>query len=520
MRIGQFGPKPRAVAVSATRDDAARVFGDAVEDLFLTTYAALAAEVDLTEVDVVFLGAGSGVEDAMPSLSERLNDDRRPLTLVVERSSGTDDALDRWRVGHGVRSVDRMTLGNREALVLRTGPEDETPSLPLVNGKAPAGSAAEKRDQRHAAEADPRPRPPLLHLSELVRRAARGPRRRLALLGLLALVVLLVPVVSVLEGGSWSTALLALVIAMMLATLLVLGVGVAVLGRQLHMQTGRLERMLRRQRVLLQRVEKGTAGLAASGAPGGFPAQLVEAMAEANASSFAELRESLAELDKHAEQLHLDTQRQVRALLAVQSLLPHLGSTPAFGGWAVSPDFMGLLLEELLELRPSLVVECGSGTSTLLLAMAIKQHGLDTRVVSLEHQERFKAETESYLRRYGVDDVVEVRLTELEDPHLEGHETRWYARSDLEGLSDVGLLVVDGPPAGVGKNSRYPAVPLLRERLAPRCTILVDDLVREQDHDVVLSWRDQLPDFTLEEFRTFQKGAGALRRSGETTSRP
>jgi hypothetical protein len=75
------------------------------------------------------------------------------------------------------------------------------------------------------------------------------------------------------------------------------------------------------------------------------------------------------------------------------------------------------------------------------------------------------------------------------------------------------VLVVDGPPTATGDLARFPAIPLLRERLAPDAVIIMDDLIRDSDQRVADLWRELLPDFTYEVVDTLQKRAGVFRRT-------
>ncbi|WP_435745532.1 class I SAM-dependent methyltransferase [Nocardioides sp. SYSU DS0663] len=207
----------------------------------------------------------------------------------------------------------------------------------------------------------------------------------------------------------------------------------------------------------------------------------------------------------------LVTRRQVQAVVNLAAMVPLRGGVPALGGWAASPDFAVEVVDRLLTERPRVVVEAGSGASTLLLALAAREHGLDTRIVSLDHDAHFAARTRELLERHGVADRAEVRWAPLARTHVVGHLTPWYDEEALADLHDVGLLVVDGPPTGTGPAARYPAVPLLQDRLAARCTIVVDDTGRQDDREVVDRWARLLPDFDRTDL-PLEKGASILRR--------
>ncbi len=144
------------------------------------------------------------------------------------------------------------------------------------------------------------------------------------------------------------------------------------------------------------------------------------------------------------------TFRQVEALANLSAILPTSDVLPATRGWAASPDLLLVLVDELIAQRPSLIVECGSGASTLWLALALRRFGIDGRVVALDHDPVFAVKTREFLARHGVSDIAEVRDAPLEDVSLAGGTYSWYARHAWKDLTGIDLLFVDGPPAATG----------------------------------------------------------------------
>ncbi len=56
----------------------------------------------------------------------------------------------------------------------------------------------------------------------------------------------------------------------------------------------------------------------------------------------------------------------------------------------------------------------------------------------------------------------------------------------------IDLLLVDGPPAyvaGMGL-ARYPALPVMLDRLAPGATLVLDDAERPGEQEVLRRWED------------------------------
>ncbi len=82
-------------------------------------------------------------------------------------------------------------------------------------------------------------------------------------------------------------------------------------------------------------------------------------------------------------------------------------------------------MEALLELRPGLVVECGSGSSSVWLGHVLRRLG-HGRYVALEHDERYAEVSRTEVARHGLSDVVEVRHAPLLPVTVDGEEQPWY----------------------------------------------------------------------------------------------
>jgi len=206
------------------------------------------------------------------------------------------------------------------------------------------------------------------------------------------------------------------------------------------------------------------------------------------------------------------TFRQLEALQNLTAVLPPNDVLPATRGWAASPDLLMVLVDLVVSERPSLVVECGSGASTLWLALAMRRFGVDGRIVALDHDPVFGATTRDLLARHDVSDLAEVRDAPLESFSLDGETYSWYARQAWEDLKGIDLLFVDGPPATTGHQARYPALPLLSGLLSPAATAVLDDLIVPDMQKVLQLWLGSFPDFGSE-ILPLEKQAAVLRRS-------
>jgi predicted O-methyltransferase YrrM len=161
--------------------------------------------------------------------------------------------------------------------------------------------------------------------------------------------------------------------------------------------------------------------------------------------------------------------------------------------------------------EPKLVVECGSGTSTLWFALTMQRFGIPGRIVSLEHDDTFAESTRNVLRMHTASAIADVRYAPLEDYELNGKTYPWYARRAWSDLKAIDLLFVDGPPADTGEHARYPAVPLLHDALSESATVILDDLIRTDEQQVVQQWLDELQDL-VSKIVDLEKKAAIVRR--------
>jgi len=103
---------------------------------------------------------------------------------------------------------------------------------------------------------------------------------------------------------------------------------------------------------------------------------------------------------------------------------------------------------------------------------------------------RLAALVADVLRREALDGVARVLHAPLEgDPP-------WYAPAALDALpADVDLLVVDGPPAHAAghEHRRAPALPFFEARLVPGATVVLDDLQRPGERNVLARWEAETP---------------------------
>lgn len=202
--------------------------------------------------------------------------------------------------------------------------------------------------------------------------------------------------------------------------------------------------------------------------------------------------------------------RQIESLFFLYSTLKIRHPLPPMRDWAISPDFANIVISLIRECRPKLVLELGSGVSTLITAYTLEENK-EGVVVSLDHDAQFAATTMDNIAKHGLQAIATVTPAPLKAVKLHGKSWLWYDADQLRNLEPVDLLIVDGPPVTTQKLARYPAMPVLYPLLSADAIILLDDAHRADETEIVNLW--------LQEFRSFkrehvdaEKGATILRR--------
>ena len=170
-----------------------------------------------------------------------------------------------------------------------------------------------------------------------------------------------------------------------------------------------------------------------------------------------------------------------------------------------------VLVDLVITKRPSLVVECGSGASTLWIALAMRRFEIGGRIVSLEHDPVFGGQTRDLLARHK-SSIWSSYATPRWSPSASTARTTRGTRRGHGRTKGIDLLFVDGPPAATGHQARYPGLPLLSDSLSPVATIVLDDLIVPDMQEVLRLWLDAYPDFRSE-ILPLEKQAAVLRRS-------
>jgi len=164
---------------------------------------------------------------------------------------------------------------------------------------------------------------------------------------------------------------------------------------------------------------------------------------------------------------------------------------------ALRPAALVRVLNEIVFADRRDVVELGSGASTVVLARLLNERG--GRLTSVEHSPEWAAIVRTQLESEGLTEVARLVEAPLAEHPLGWDGAEWYSAPALDELprSGIDLLLVDGPP-GYGEGtarSRFPALPVLAERLAPGALVILDDLQRQGEREIVERWGREMPEW-------------------------
>ena len=198
-----------------------------------------------------------------------------------------------------------------------------------------------------------------------------------------------------------------------------------------------------------------------------------------------------------------ESYRQAEALVNLGLLLRPANGLPPLGGWAISAEIALYLVEKIRETKPAVIVELGSGSSTMILALAVERFAPDARLISVEQDEEYAAEVAGRVAAWP---QVSVRHAAL----VNG----WYDRSALSDIRTVDLLIVDGPRGQMEHPVREPALPYFADKLNKRGVVVLDDAARKAEQVVIERWREAFPDLSVTTVGS-HKGAAVFQFTSE-----
>ncbi len=130
------------------------------------------------------------------------------------------------------------------------------------------------------------------------------------------------------------------------------------------------------------------------------------------------------------------------------------------------------------------VLECGSGLSTLLLAVTAARQGHE--VHTFEHDPKCHRRLLQLIDRYQLTNV-----TVHHAPIQSYGSFDWYKLPRHFDAGSFDLVICDGPSRHLTDSGRYGLFPVMQERLEPNCRVIMDDSNKDIDRRVIGRWRKE-----------------------------
>tara|TARA_Y100001001_G_scaffold163790_1_gene193869 strand:+ start:11146 stop:13137 length:1992 start_codon:yes stop_codon:yes gene_type:complete len=248
-----------------------------------------------------------------------------------------------------------------------------------------------------------------------------------------------------------------------------------------------------------------------------------------------QLQQAANALGKHVTQSFANQRQNFQAITGLNHYL-ETGEQPLeFGQWAIGADLASHLVRAVAQNSYDLIIEFGSGTSTLLMARAVlntqapeatqtsktkleyvadsgsypvsefsAQQDLPQRILSFEQDKTHEEKTRRSLAKEGLKNLVDLVLAPLVPARLSNQQSEQTAlfydceqklariAQLYEGRQARILVLVDGPSSPQGNPlAREPALACLLQYLsAHQLHIVLDDSNRPGERRVAEQWRD------------------------------
>ena len=251
-----------------------------------------------------------------------------------------------------------------------------------------------------------------------------------------------------------------------------------------------------------------------------------------------QLQQAVNALGQHVSKTQHEQEHNLQNVLALQQFVQWGAQPLTLSAWSVQADTLNCLIKQLSNETYDLVIEFGSGDSTVVLAKALQQKNsvlqgmaadnkldyeknnrteqslpqhyvwdLPARIVSFEQNEQYLHKTKQALGQHGLAGLVELVLAPLVPTEYKAIEDNtklqlfYDCQLKLQKLAGIVaerqvniLVIVDGPfSPEQDELVRYPALPVLLNAFsAHKLHIVLDDSKRRGEQQVVAKWGDLL----------------------------
>ena len=206
--------------------------------------------------------------------------------------------------------------------------------------------------------------------------------------------------------------------------------------------------------------------------------------------------------------------QQIEVLIPLLNDLNIIKKLPNTRGYAASPDYLYKITDTIKKNNPNLILEAGSGVSTLIAAYTIKKYGRG-KIISLDHNEIYAKKTRQELKKHNLEKYADVIYAPLKENNLDDNKNlRWYDTDKFNINKKIDLFIIDGPPKNTKKSKfpRYPALPLMLDKIQIGSTIILDDARRKNEQETIKLWKKEYSFFEFDYIDDNDKGIAIIKR--------
>lgn len=187
-----------------------------------------------------------------------------------------------------------------------------------------------------------------------------------------------------------------------------------------------------------------------------------------------------------AQNLKLD---DIYALNLLQPLLTE--SYLPFTASSMRPISLVHILNNIVINNCKVILEFGSGLSSIVIGRLIKKNSIDAEILSVDHNLEWIGQIDKILEKEDLKKIVKPIHAPLTGNNF--HDVQWYDAEILERQlsgKEFDLVIIDGPPAWHPdkKLSRFPAFPYAIKKLSQNATVYLDDAHRNGEQQVISKW--------------------------------
>jgi hypothetical protein len=259
------------------------------------------------------------------------------------------------------------------------------------------------------------------------------------------------------------------------------------------------------------------------------PSQRVEDLVDLVRQQSEAIESLKTQLSKQITKQIAITTQQLEAHQALQALIGDVAAP--LHGWPISPDFALQLVRLIRDNDYHLIIEFGSGTSTLLGLRAIEKFGLHSapldpsleRLLTFEHLDTYHQKTTGLVSDCSNRALLNLCLSPLGQWADATGNYSYYSgiaaiAESIHALSFAFqshlklLVVIDGPPGATCHWARYPAIPIVLDAASGMdlsIDFLLDDMIRTDEKEIAMAWEHQFKAFGIPYQRVdynFEKG--------------